>query len=185
MECRAVAGPPSGWVIRGGVLKNTGLLGSNEPGAFRVRVSWAAFRANPQAYGPSGSTHCDPRLPAGRSGPPPAPRPSPVGPGAVARSETWSPPPAGCIPQAAGRRGPLPSPPCGGRGARGGAAGWVAVCAFGGGLSFVKFDVRRNQNAPGCSRVGPPTGDMRQRAGEDACTSVFDFVRVCVVSDSQ
>ena len=28
---------------------------------FRGMVSWASLRANPQAYGPLGSTHCDPR----------------------------------------------------------------------------------------------------------------------------
>ena len=59
------------------------------------------------------ATHTDPRYIAGRCGPPPAPRPSPAGPDAIARTETWSPPPAGYYPQATGRRvgyGCLPSP---------------------------------------------------------------------------
>ena len=69
---------------------------------FRGMVSWASVRANPQAYGPLGSAHPDPRALAGRWRPPPAPRPSPVGPGAIARAKTWCSPPAGCSPQSRG-----------------------------------------------------------------------------------
>ena len=77
-----------------------------------------ALLANPQAYGPLGSAQGDPRLPAGRRGPPLTPHPSPVGRSTIARAETrWS-PPAGYYPQAAGRRiaPALTAPPLAGRG---------------------------------------------------------------------
>ena len=70
---------------------------------FRVMVSWASIHATPQAYGPLGSTRCDPRWKklggAGRR----LRRALPlVGPGAIAQAKTWCPPPAGGNPQSRG-----------------------------------------------------------------------------------
>ena len=87
-------------------MKNTVLLRlKNELQCFSgpgVLGQWASIRANPQAYGPLGSTHSGPRTLAGRWRSSPAPRPSLLWPGAIARAKTWCPPPAGCNPQSRG-----------------------------------------------------------------------------------
>ena len=69
------------------MLKNTGLISSKTSLVFfGALVSWSGRRVNPQAYGPLDSTHPDPSTLAGRWRSPAVPRPSPVGPGAIARA---------------------------------------------------------------------------------------------------
>ena len=92
------------------------------------------LRTNPLgwAYGPRGFGPLRHQSPAGRWGPPPAPRPPPAGLGAIARSEVRRSPPAGYYPLAAGRRlgrGDHPHPPPEGRRSLPRREGWGRLVA--------------------------------------------------------